>query len=57
LDATNYVSIRPATGAANAVELKAGEFSGPFRLARTATAPFAIANTASVSLEYWIFED
>jgi hypothetical protein len=56
LDDTNYVSIRAATGATSTVELKAGE-SCCFRLARGATAPFAIANTSSVTIEYLILED
>jgi hypothetical protein len=56
LDATNYVSIRPATGGTNTMELKAGEFC-LFRWARTVSAPFAIANTASVTIEIILIED
>lgn len=53
-DATNYVSIRRATGEGNMIKLKPGEYA-IFRL--EATAPYAIANTAACRLEYWIFED
>lgn len=56
LDTTNYVSIRSATGVAACLELKPGE-GYPFRLARTATAPFAIANTAEVRMRWVVYED
>lgn len=56
LDDTNFVSVRAATGAANTVELKPGEWS-LFRLARTATAPYVIANTANVRIRYLLLED
>jgi hypothetical protein len=56
LDSTNYVSLRAATGGANTVELKPGECAC-FRLARTATAPYVIADTAPVEIEYVLIED
>lgn len=49
LDSTNYVEIRPATGTADLVRLNAGEIA-LFRLTSTATAPYAIADTAAVDL-------
>lgn len=55
LDATNYVEIRAATGVADTLRLNAGE-AAVFRFAADATAPFAIANTAAVRLEYLILE-
>lgn len=54
LDPTNYVTIRPASGAADMIRLNPGEVAGPFRLA--ASAPFAIANTAAIRLRYLIIE-
>ena len=53
LDSTNYLSLRPGTGTANAVKMKAGEPC----LFRISTAPWAIANTAACDLEYLIIED
>lgn len=57
-DVTNYVEVRlPGTGAANdGIRLKAGECA-LFRLGSDATAPFIIANTAPVNVEYWLFGD
>lgn len=53
-DSTNYVEIRSATGAGNdIIKLLAGEFA-LFRFGSDVTAPFAIANTAAVQLEYVI---
>ena len=52
LDATNYVTLRASTGAADTVKLKAGEVA-MYRLA--ANAPFAIANTAPCDVEYLLF--
>jgi hypothetical protein len=54
LDATNYVTIRPATGGTDTIKLKAGEIA-LFRL--VGAAPFAIANTAAVAIEYIVFDD
>jgi len=55
-DATNYVTVRAATGATGLVRLKAGE-GACFRLDAAATAPFVIANTAAVEVEYVLLED
>src|SRR3990167_4168263 len=52
-DATNFVSIRPATGAANTIRINPGEFA-VFRFGSGATAPFAIADTAAVDVEYFL---
>lgn len=54
MDATNYVTIRAASAAADLVKLKAGEVA-MFRLA--ANGPYAIANTASVAIEYLLISD
>ena len=56
LDATNFVSIRSGTGATNVIKLKPGEVA-LFRLSDAATAPFAIADTAAVDLEYLLLSD
>jgi hypothetical protein len=50
-DATNYVEIRSGTGATDLVRLNAGEVC-MFRMSADSSAPYAIANTASVDLEY-----
>ena len=55
-DATNYVEVRPATGAADLVRLNAGEVA-LFRLAADATAPYVIANTAAVEVVYILLSD
>ena len=52
LDATNFVSLRPGTGTANCVRLNAGEYA----LFRASVALWAIADTASVQLEYLALE-
>ena len=52
-DATNYVTIRSGTGADDLVKIGPGEVA-LFRL--TATAPYAIADTAACELEYIILE-
>jgi hypothetical protein len=52
-DATNPVELRSGTGAADMIRLKPLEFCC-FRL--EATAPYAIATTAAVQLEYMIIE-
>lgn len=56
-DTTNYVSIRPSTGGDNCVELKPGGEPVCFRFARAATAPYAIAATASCEIEFLFIED
>lgn len=53
-DATNYVELRPASGEADLVKLKAGEWA-IFRLA--SSTPYAIANTASCVVKYLLIED
>lgn len=47
LDTTNYITVRPATGAADLIKLKAGDVA-LFRL--VAAAPFVLANTSSCDL-------
>lgn len=54
LDATNFVSLRPTSSAADMIRIRAGEFAGPFQLA--AAAPFAIANTAAVRIRCLVIE-
>lgn len=53
LDATNYVSLRSATGATDFIRINAGEFA-MFRLHASSSAPFIIANTAAVEIEYLV---
>lgn len=53
LDSTNFVSIRPATGAANLIKVPAG---GIALFMCEASAPFVIANTAAVQIEYTMIE-
>jgi hypothetical protein len=50
-DTTNYVELRSGTGAVDFIRLNAGEVCC-FRISADATAPYAIANTAAVELEY-----
>ena len=52
-DATNYVSVRAGTGAANLIKLKAGE-AALFRC--EAAAPYVIANTAACLVEVLLIE-
>lgn len=54
LDATNYVSVRAATGAADLIKIPAGKTAGPFMLA--ASAPYIIANTAACDVRIIIIE-
>lgn len=51
LDATNFVSVRSATGATNFIRINAGEFA-LFRLHASSSAPFVIADTSAVEIEY-----
>lgn len=53
LDATNYVSLRSGTGATDVIRINAGEFA-MFRLHGSSTAPYVIANTAAVEIEYLV---
>lgn len=52
-DATNFVSVRSGTGAANLVKVPAG---GVALFNCEASAPYAIANTAAVDIEYLLVE-
>lgn len=52
-DATNYVSVRSGTGAANLIKIKAGEVA-LFRV--EAAAPYVIANTGSCVIEVLLIE-
>ena len=54
LDDTNYIEIRPGSGAADLIKLKAGEVA-MFRLALNG--PYAIADTAACDLEFLLIED
>ena len=54
-DATNFMEIRPGTGAADLIQLKPGDVC-LFRLAPGATAPFVIADTGAVEFEYLIVD-
>ena len=47
LDATNFISLRPATGAANTIRLDANYGMALFKWGSGATSPYAIADTAS----------
>lgn len=55
-DPTNFVDFRSGTGATDFGRAKAGE---PFaiRVSPDSTAPFAIADTAAVEIEFWMFSD
>lgn len=53
LDASNFVEIRAATGDTACIRINAGE-SCCFRL--VATAPFVMADTAAIDLEYMIVQ-
>jgi hypothetical protein len=52
-DATNYVEIREGTGIADLVRILPGE-PALFRLTDTATAPFAVANSAGCDVEVFV---
>lgn len=56
LDTTNFVSIRPATGAANTIRLDPNFGLALFKLGSGATAPFAIADTAACRVQYLLLE-
>lgn len=53
-DDTNFVEVRPGTGVADLIKIKAGEFA-LFRF--TMNTPYMIADTASVLIEYVIIEN
>lgn len=56
LDATNFVSLRRATGESDFMKIKAGEFC-LFRFDADATAPFIIADTAAVRIRVFLLEN
>jgi hypothetical protein len=53
---TNFVQLKTATGGAVFAKLKVGEIA-LLRLDPTVTAPFAIADTTAIQLEYILIED
>lgn len=55
LDATNFVELRSGTGAVDFIKLLAGEWA-LFRCSGDATAPFAIADTASCNVRFLRFD-
>ena len=55
VDPTNFVQLGPAT-TVYMVALKAGEFA-LFRLDAGASSLFAKADTANVTVQYWLLED
>ena len=56
LDATNYIEVLNAVSGTVFLTLKAGEVAMG-RFGASVTAPAALANTATVALEYMIVED
>lgn len=54
LDATNFVEIRPGSGTADLIKIKAGEFA-IFRAALNG--PYAIADTAACRVKLVLIED
>lgn len=52
-DTTNFMSVRSGTGAANLVKVRPG---GIALFECEAAAPFVIANTAAVSIQYCLIE-
>lgn len=55
LDATNFMEVRPGTGTADLLKLKAGE-SCVFRITSSMT-PWLIADTAACDVEILLIED
>ena len=55
LDATNFVSLRAATGDTNFIKLLAGEWA-IFRTSADATAPYAIADTGACNVRFVRFD-
>ncbi len=55
LDAANFVELRVSTGSTKFAKLKAGEFM-VFRFGSGVTAPYIIADTATVLVRYRIYE-
>ena len=56
-DDTNYVEIRSATGAGNDILYIPPKGVAMGFFGTDITAPFALANTAAVVLEYWLIPD
>jgi hypothetical protein len=56
LDATNFVSMRGATGQTPLVKMGPGQPAGPFVLHPSATAPTLQANVAACTVEYLVLE-
>ena len=54
-DATNFVELRSGTGAVDFIKLLAGEWA-IFRTSADASAPYAIADTASVNVRFLRFD-
>jgi hypothetical protein len=54
LDTVNFVKLKTATAGAYFAKLLAGEYAF-FPLLDTLTAPYAIADTSAVAMEYLIF--
>ncbi|MEM6362815.1 MAG: hypothetical protein AAF745_00200 [Planctomycetota bacterium] len=55
LDSANFVRIRPATGVSDLIEVPPGGIA-LFKFAGNITAPFVIADTGEVEIEYTIIE-
>lgn len=55
-DPTNFVTLRPATGAADMAKLPPGLPALLFLDPTDAAAPFVIANTAACRIEYFLIE-
>jgi hypothetical protein len=55
MDATNFVELRSGAGATDFIKLLAGEWA-LFRTSADASAPFAIADTASVNVRFLRFD-
>ena len=54
-DATNFVEIRPGTGVADLITIPPGGIA-IFKFSAEVTAPFVIADTAAVQIEYLLVE-
>lgn len=52
-DDTNYITVRPATGGTDTIKILAGEVA-LFRFATAA--PFVLANTAAVRIDYLLLD-
>lgn len=55
LDSTNFVSLRSGTGATDFIRINAGEWA-LFRCHASASAPYAIADTAAVNVRFLRFD-